>query len=129
MATPNKLFLSANLIGVEDVEKAKQWYEEVFGMETVTYKPPYFLEMSLGEATFLIEKQSPERAPGFQHIPTGVRVSSVIGVADLQSFINEVKSKGVRVVLEPVKQGWGGWNAVIADPDGNEWILDQDAIA
>ncbi len=121
-----KTFLAANIIGVNNVEKASEWYADIFGMELVELKPPYFCDMKLGEHHFLIEKHSPERPAGFQDIPTGVRVSAIIGVDDITAFIDEVKGKGVKVVQEPVEQEWGGWNAVIQDPDGNDFIIDQD---
>ena len=121
-----KIFLAANIIGVTNVEKASRWYSTFLGMELVELKSPYFCEMKLGDAHFLIEKHSPERPIGFQDIPTGVRVSAIIGVDDIKTFIDEVKSKGVKVIHEPVHQSWGGWNAVIQDPDGNEFIIDQD---
>lgn len=121
-----KPYLAANIIGVSDVERASKWYARIFDMQLVELKPPYFCEMKLGEAYFLIEKNSPERPLGFQDIPTGVRVSAIIGVDDIKAFIDEVKSKGVKVIHESVHQSWGGWNAVIQDPDGNEFIIDQD---
>lgn len=121
-----KVFLAANIIGVKDIQKASRWYSEIFGMELVEMKPPYFCEMKLGDSTFLIEKHSPERPQGFQDIPTGVRVSTIIGVDDIKKFIEFVKSKGVKVIYEPVLQSWGGWNAIIQDLDGNEFIIDQD---
>ena len=121
-----KTYLSANIIGVSNVEKASKWYADIFGMELVELKPPSFCEMKLGNNYFLIEKHSPERPVGFQEIPTGVRVSAIIGVDDIKAFIDEIKSKGIKVVHEPMHQSWGGWNAVIQDPDGNEFIIDQD---
>lgn len=121
-----KTYLAANIIGVENVEEASAWYADIFGMELVELKPPYFYEMKLGENHFLIEKHSPERPVGFQDIPTGVRVSAIIGVENIQEFITEAKQKGVKVVHEPVHQSWGGWNAVVQDPYGNEFIIDQD---
>jgi catechol 2,3-dioxygenase-like lactoylglutathione lyase family enzyme len=35
--------LSANIFFVTDLERSKKWYEDVFGMETVEYRPPEFL--------------------------------------------------------------------------------------
>ena len=121
-----KIYLSANIIGVRDVKKASKWYSDIFNMKLIELKPPYYCEMKLGEAYFLIEKHSPERSIGFQEIPTGVRVSAIIGVDDIKSFIKKVKSKRVKVINNPVQQEWGGWNAIIQDPDGNEFIIDQD---
>lgn len=61
-----KTYLAANIIGVHDVEKASKWYAKILGMNLVELKLPYFCEMKLGDAHFLIEKHSPERPVGFQ---------------------------------------------------------------
>lgn len=121
-----KKYLAANIIGVSDVEKASKWYEKIFDMTLVELKLPYFCEMKMGESIFLIEKHSPERPAGFQDIPTGVRVSAIIGVDDIKEFHQDCLKNDVKVVNEPVLQSWGGWNMIIADPDGNEFIIDQD---
>ena len=121
-----KIFLTANIIGVNDVIKASKWYNDIFGMKVIELKPPYFCHMKLQDADFLIEKHSPERPIGFQDIPTGVRVSAIIGTNDIKQFIEIIRRKGVKIVNEPIHQEWGGWNAIIQDPYGNEFIIDQD---
>ena len=121
-----KIRLSANLIFVSDISRAKGWYEDVFGMIAEEYRPPEFLQMRLGDSAFYIETRTDKRAPGFQDVSIGGRHSAVFEVDDLQSTIEYLRRKGVRIVVEPVQQFWGGWNAVIADPDNNEFILDED---
>lgn len=121
-----KTFLAYNLIGVNDVEKAQQWYADVFGMELVELRPPYFCEMKLGEQIFLIEKEGSERAEPFNVIPTGVRTSVMIGTDDMDAFIAHAVEHDAGIVMEPTEQAWGGWTAVIADVDGNEFIVYQD---
>lgn len=121
-----KVFLAANIIGVSDVKKASKWYADVFGMKLLELKPPHFCEMKLGKSHFLIEKSSRKRPVGFQNVPIGVKVSAIIGVDNIQIFINKCKKKGVKVINDPMKQPWGGWNAIIHDPDGNEFVIDQD---
>ena len=121
-----KIFLSANIIGVSDVEKASKWYSKIFGMKLVTLKLPHFCHMRLGRNDFLIEQHSLDRPVGFQNIPTGVRISAIIGVDDIHKFIKHVKKNKVKIIHEQVKQKWGGWNAIIRDPYKNEIIIDQD---
>ncbi len=120
--------LGANLIYVTDLPRARQWYQDVFGMEEVEYRPPEFLQMKLGDATFYIETANDKRAEGFKEVHIGGRSSAVFNVDNLASFVVGAKNKGARIVVEPVEQFWGGLNAVIADPDGNEFILDQDEV-
>lgn len=122
-----KISLGANLIGVKDILKARAWYTKVFGMKTVECRPPEFLEMKLGTNTFYIETKNPKRAQGFkEEFRVGERSSAIIAVSDIKKFIANCKKLKVKIIVPPVKQFWGGWNAVIADPDGNEFIIDQD---
>ena len=122
----SKFSLSANIFFVSDLERSKKWYEDVFGMEVVEFRPPEFLEMRLGSATFYIETHNEKRADGFKDVHIGGRMSAIFAVDDLKDVVEVLRGKGVKIVVEPVQQFWGGWNAVIADPDGNEFVLDDD---
>ena len=127
MMNASTFSLSAHIFFVTDLERAKKWYQDVFGMEVVEYRPPEFLEMKLGEAIFYIETYNEKRAAGFRDAHIGGRMSAIFAVNNLKNVIEALREKGVTIVVEPVQQFWGGWNAVIADPDGNEFVLDDDA--
>ena len=118
--------LSATIIFVTDQPRAKSWYEKVFGMKSIDYRPPEFLEMVLNKDHFYIETESPKRAPGLRNVYIGVRPSAIFVVDNIQKFINHAKKSGATIIVEPVQQFWGDWNAVIADPDGNEFIIDSE---
>jgi len=122
----SRFSLSANIFFVTDLERSKRWYEEVLGFEAIEYRPPEFLEMKLGDSTFYIETHNDKRAEGFRQVNMGGRMSTIFAVSDLKKVIEELRGKGVKIVVEPVQQFWGGWNAVISDPDGNEFVLDDD---
>lgn len=119
--------LTANIFFVKDLERSKKWYEDVFGMEVVEYRPPEFLEMRLGSSIFYIETENDKRAEGFREAHIGGRISAIFHVPNLKEAIEAWRKQGIPIIVEPVKQFWGGWNAVIADPDGNEFILDDDS--
>lgn len=119
--------LGANLINVTDLSLSKKWYEEIIGMTTVEYRPPEFLEMTLGNNTFYIETESDKREKGFKKEVVGGKTSIVFAVEDLRGTIEKMRSEGVHILVEPVQQFWGGWNAKIVDPDGNIFILDEDS--
>lgn len=121
-----KLKLGANLIFVKDISKSIGFYQKVLGMKIIEYRPPEFLEMKLGKNTFYIETYNPKRAEGFKDVKIGGRTSIVFEVDNIKKFIEKCKRNNINVVIEPVKQFWGGWNAVIADPDGNEFTIDED---
>jgi GTP cyclohydrolase II len=120
-----KAVVTANVIFVNDIARSEKWFTDVFGMEVVNRNPPEFLEMSLGASSFFIETNSDRREPGFEGTPPGGRCSIVFGVTDIEEFCREAVAAGARMVVKPVRQHWGGINAVVADPDGNEFILDQ----
>lgn len=119
--------LGANLINVTNLSLSKKWYEEIIGMKTIEYRPPAFLEMTLGDNTFYIETESDQREEGFKKEIIGGKTSIVFTVEDLKGTIEKMRSQGVKIIVEPVQQFWGGWNAKISDPDGNIFILDEDS--
>jgi len=121
-----KITLGANIIFVSNLATSKEWYEKNLGMKTLEYRPPEFLEMSLGENIFYIETENPKRAEGFKEVKIGGMCSAILHVEDIKATIDKLKNNGVKIVVEPVQQFWGGCNAKIADPDGNIFTLDQD---
>ena len=52
---------------------------------------------------------------------TGIGLS----VDDLDSEYERLNSLGVAFSMTPSQQPWGGYMAIIKDPDGNELYLDQ----
>jgi lactoylglutathione lyase len=48
-----------------------------------------------------------------------------LGVADLESEYNRLEGLGANFTMPPTRQPWGGFMALIADPDGNILYLDQ----
>ena len=121
-----KIKLGANLIFVKNLTQSKEWYQKVLLMKTVDFRPPEFLEMRLGKNVFYIETYNPKRAKGFKEVKIGGRSSVIFEVENIFKFIEECRQKNVKVIVDPVKQFWGGWNAVISDPDGNEFVIDED---
>ena len=75
---------------------------------------------------FYIETYNDKRAEGFKDVKIGGRLSAIFKVDDIKNYIEELRSKGVKILVEPIEQFWGGWNAIISDPDGNEFVIDQD---
>ena len=41
--------------------------------------------------------------------------------AGVDEIINDLRSKGVKIVKEPQKVFWGGYSSYFADPDDNRW--------
>jgi len=121
-----KITLGANVIYVSDLPRAKEWYEKILGMKTLDYRPREFLEMELEGSTFNIETENPKRPEGFREVRIGGRTSIEFIVQDIKKFIEFARTNGVNIVVEPVVPFWGGWNAAIADPDGNEFTIHEE---
>ncbi len=101
------------------------FYRDILGLSLVE-ENPHFTEYHIDGGTLYVEEKNPERAKGFDQVRIGGATGIVLAVDDIRSVIEELRLKGVQIIVEPVEQLWGGWNAVIADADGNEFILDED---
>lgn len=119
------LRIGAHLIFVSDVEKAKLFYGEILGLKLVE-ENPHFTEYQLPGGSFYVEEKNPERARGFDSVHIGGPTGVVLAVDDIHEAVSSLKEKGVQILVEPIEQVWGGWNAIFSDPDGNEFILDED---
>lgn len=117
--------LSMNLIGVTNLQKAKSFYENVFGMKFIEFRPP-FAEATLGKAVFNIEEPTPYREKSWSKQHIGGRKSCVFHVADMKQFLTKAQKEGARIITQPKLQPWGWIDAVIADLDGNEFGIEQE---
>jgi predicted enzyme related to lactoylglutathione lyase len=64
--------------------------------------------------------------PGPEHGELVGRHTGIgLAVADLEVAHARMSSLGVRFVMPPTRQPWGGFMALISDPDGNVFHLDQ----
>ncbi len=114
------------LIGVSDLNKARPFYENVLGLVFDEFRPP-FASATLGDIEFNIEENAPYRSADWAQKNIGGRKSCTFQVEDIFFFLKEAAGQGARVVHEPVKQSWGWYDAVVADADGNEFVIEQEA--
>ena len=119
-----KVKLGPTIIGVNDIEKAKSFYINVFGIE-VKEQSPHYLSAYLGDSHIELEEDSPNRFPGWAEHNIGTYKSSEFVVSNIQSFLVDVKNNGGKVLNEPVSRPWEGMNAEITDPDGNIFLISQ----
>lgn len=63
----------------------------------------------------------------FETMPPGSLRGTVLSVADIEGALAELRSKGaVDDDAEIESAPWGRW-VTVEDPDGNGWIIQQDA--
>lgn len=121
--------LEAVTVHITDVEKARRFYGGVLGLRELAYEPErqrlvYELPNSTTRLTMHVMTDPREggRDPGtvsglvFRHPEPG-------------RAVEEIRRRGGAIVVEPMRMPWGLVRAVIADFDGNEFIVASPAPA
>ena len=113
-------------LGVRDYETSKRFYTEILGWkpssssnEDVTF----FQEGGVVLSIFQREKLAGDalvdpEGNGFAGFTLAYNAQSE---AEVDEIISNLKAKGVKILKEPQKVFWGGYNSYFADPDGNCW--------
>lgn len=100
---------------VTNMEEARAFYRETLGIEdSFLIMAPTWTEMDTRKATLALVKWD-------QHPGVG---AAALAVDDVREAIEELRGKGVRVVLEAVETD-ECWLAMIADPAGNFIYIHQ----
>jgi predicted enzyme related to lactoylglutathione lyase len=119
------LKVSSILIGVSDLDKARSFYEKVFGMRFDEFRPP-FSSATLGDTEFNIEENASYRSPDWAKLYIGGRKQVSFQADDLDLFLKQSELFGAKIIKEAEVKSWGWREAIIADPDGNEFIIEQE---
>lgn len=113
-------------LGVTNLEKSRQFYTEILGWQAaeasndeVTFIQTGGVVLSLFPRENLAEDAmiSPQGS-GFSGITLAYNAQSE---SEVDEIIADLRSKGVKILKEPQKVFWGGYNSYFADPDGNSW--------
>ena len=118
--------ISAVTLFVEDLEAARRFYVEVFGLP-VFYEDDASAVFKFGEtlvnlltateATELVEP-APVASP-----ETGVRFQFTLGVDDVDAMCDELRRRGVELLNGPLDRPWGVRTASFRDPGGHVWEI------
>jgi catechol 2,3-dioxygenase-like lactoylglutathione lyase family enzyme len=95
-----------------DLKRSRAFYHDVLGLPVVTDQVPYWVDLDLGDGRRLglhPESEWLKVQPGSLQIG--------FSVPDVDRFVTDARSMGVRVLQEPFDQSYGRL-AIIADPDG-----------
>lgn len=91
-------------IGVSDLAKSVQFYQDILGLEKIGEWPSYVVFDIAGVELGL----EPKAKPGIFFL-----------VDDVDKAYQDLKERGASFVTEPMDQPWGGRTATLVDPDGN----------
>ncbi len=119
--------VSAIMLGVQDVARAKRFYAEGLGA-AIKQDYPGFASLSLGEGSSslaLYEWDAAAKDAGVSPEGSGFRGVSFHFITDSREAVDEVMAKAVgaggSVVRKPEGAQWGGYFGYFADPDGYLW--------
>lgn len=118
--------ISSVLIGVSNLEKAKPFYETVFGFVFDEFRPP-FASATFDHIEFNIEENTPARDKDWAERNIGTRKNISFETDDLEGFLGLVVTNGGGIIKQPRDTPWGWREAVIADMDGNEFLVEQNS--
>ena len=113
-------------LGVRDFEASKNFYAETLGWkpsassnEEIAFFQAGGVVLSIFPREKLAEDtQVAPEGSGFAGFSLAYNAQSEVEVDEI---IEDLKSKGVKILKEPQKEFWGGYSSYFADPDGNCW--------
>ena len=105
---------------VSDAVQAIPFYRDTLGLEMQFSDEAFgYTSFQVGSTAFAVVQVGPEQGDMVgRHTGIGWMVE------DLDAAYAELKDS-VTFVSPPEKQPWGGYMAVLADPDGNLFYLDE----
>lgn len=111
---------------VEDLDAARQFYRNAFGLPVVfedansavfKFGETMINLLKISEANELIE---PARVASRE---AGSRMVFTISVEDVDAMCAELTSRGVKLLNGPMNRPWGIRTASFADPGGHIWEI------
>jgi catechol 2,3-dioxygenase-like lactoylglutathione lyase family enzyme len=116
--------IAAITLFVDDLEVAKRFYREVFGLP-VAFEDDNSTVFMFGETMVNLLKAS--EAPGLVEPATvatrdaGVRFQFTLFVDDVDAMCEKLKERGVDLLNGPMDRPWGIRTASFRDPGGHIW--------
>jgi catechol 2,3-dioxygenase-like lactoylglutathione lyase family enzyme len=118
--------IAAITLFVEDLEEARRFYREVFGLP-VTYEDANSTVFRFGETVVNLLKSSeaPQLVdPASVASPdAGVRFQFTIEVDDVDAMCELLRARGVELLNGPMDRPWGIRTASFRDPGGHIWEI------
>ena len=121
---------------VSDQQRAKTFYTEKLGMELRLEAPLFpgsdlkWIEVAPAGAETVINLYKTDAADGnWGHYAGTIGKSQAITIqaSELENLAEELRSKGVTILQEPVAEPWGNWMS-IQDSEGNTLLITADTL-
>lgn len=107
---------------VIDYQRSIEFFREIIGFPLLFDDEKFqFARFQAGDVTFAVVGGAGEERKTRGDVHSGIAIC----VPDVDAAYRELSAKGVRFTMPPSKQPWGGYMALLADPDGNIFYLDK----
>lgn len=110
------------MVVVSDMQRSIAFYRDVLGLK-LQFESPEWTQLDAGNVGVGLHASSEKLHPERTHA-----VQFGFYVSDIHHTVEELKKKGVHIVLEPKLEDFG-WLAIFSDPDGYHIQLGQMAQA
>jgi predicted enzyme related to lactoylglutathione lyase len=110
--------LAFTVYAVKDTKRASDFYRNTFGLRETANWEDKWIEFDVGPGTLAITDSFPQLTPGAK----GAMVA--LEVDDFAACVEELKSKGVKLAMEPFDTPVC-CGATVLDLDGNEVMIHQ----
>ena len=121
------LRVSAIVLGVEDVDRARAFYVDGLGCK-VDQEAPGFVRCNLGDGSSMLALHEWGAAAEDAGVPpegSGFRGASFHFIIDSRQAVDEMmqaaQDAGGSVVKAAADAEWGGYSGYFSDPDGHLW--------
>ena len=118
---------NAIVLAVEDLARAKKFYEEGLGC-AIEQDHPGFVSFNLGDGSSslgLYQREAAAAEAGVSPEGSGYRAVSfhyiVSSRETVEGVIAQAAAAGGTVVKKPEAEQWGGYQGYFSDPDGHLW--------
>lgn len=118
--------ISAITLFVEDLEEAKKYYQNVFGLP-IFFEDPNSAVFKFGETLInllnITEANELIEPAKVANRDSGSRFVFTIPVEDVDKMCAELTSQGVKLLNGPIDRPWGIRTASFVDPAGYIWEI------
>lgn len=115
-------------IGVSDLRKSVEFYKNAFGWEPAagsTENISFFNHLGVILSLYPLDKLAEDAGleagrSGFSGITLAINQDTKEGV---KQIYRQAIENGAKSLIEPRETFWGGFDAYVADPDGQAWEI------
>ena len=115
------------MLAVSDVRKAADFYKKAFGfgVRAIMDSPQGAIhaELRLRETTLMLSPEAPKQGNLSANSIGNTPATLYVLVENVDGTFNSAVAAGGKVLMPAMDMFWGDRCAMVADPDGNKWMI------